>query len=371
MECHINTSVSLLCGLVVLLVMAAVGRAEQEIVVRELRATEEFDHQLCKRLAGLASLPRSHAVWPRLWDSPEEYRRHETIVALVEGLIAGRAVLEAPYHPYCELVNLCVRPDCRGRGVATALVRESIRRAREMGFKYMVLQEDKDAPEAHGIYEEAGFLPATVGEMQRLIHLLDVPLVSVFLTEHPDAAFVSEAADDIGERWWRLRWQAGDEYVALCLHGGSCQFDSEGFQPVVQACEFARGDMALVARVEVDREVWRGGVPPDEMGAGGYARPRDPAELAVTVENRGAEPFRGVVRAVLLPDTEVVGDDASAAPQVEVEPGEAHTVRLPIRVRHQFRCDGQRLVSYPSAPFTAELCWEGGSVLLSAAAKVR
>ena len=91
----------------------------------------------------------------------------------------------------------------------------------------------------------------------------------------------------------------------------------------------------------------------------------------LTVENRGVGPFRGVVRAVLLPDTEVGGDGASVARQIELEPGEAHTVRLPIRVRHQFRCDGQRFVSYPSAPFTAELCWEGGSVLLSAAVKVR
>ena len=275
-------------------------------------------------------------------------------MGMVDGLIVGRVILEAPYRPYCELVNLCVRPDYRGRGVATALVRESIRRARETGFKYMVLQEYHDSA-AHGIYEKVGFVNATVGEMQRLIKLLDVPLVSIFLQHHPNATFISEAAPEHGERRWRLLWRVGDDYVALLLQGGSCQGDSDGFQPVVQACEFVRGGVGLVAGVETVPELARGEV----------------ADLVVALENCATEKFEGVVRAMLLPDTEVVGEFGASVAQIELEVGESATIRLPIRVHHEFSCDAQRFCSYPSAPFTVEICWEEGSVLLSAAVKVR
>jgi len=351
-------------GLTLVAVIAATGRAQEEVVVRDLRDSEAYDHSLCRRLAGLESLPKRHGVWPRPQDPDQELRGGVTLVALVDGLLVGRAILEAPYQPYCELVNLCVRPDYRGRGVATAIVRESIRRAREMGSKYMVLQECLEDTQARGIYEKAGFLNATVGEMQRLIHLLDVPLVSAFLQDHPDAEFVSEPATDFGERWWRLRWEADREHVTLYLHGGSCQSDSDGFQPVVQACEFARGDLALSARVDMPKTVSRG-----ELGQ--YRSPqRGLADLTVTVHNPGRTKFHGAIRAVLLPDTEPVSEFAAAAPQIELEPGDTATVRLPIRVRPEFRCEGQRFNSYPSAPFTAEICWEGGSILLSAAVRV-
>ncbi|MFQ5810216.1 MAG: GNAT family N-acetyltransferase, partial [Armatimonadota bacterium] len=252
MEYHLTAFLFVLCGLAGIAVAAAPDDPGGNVVVRELRPADEFDHKLCRRLAGLSGLPKQHTVWPRLWSSLEDHG-DRTLVGTVDGLVVGRAVLEAPYHPYCELVNLYVRPDYRGRGVATAIVRESIRRARGMGLKYMVLQEFGDSPGAHGIYEKAGFLRATVGEMQRLIHLLDVPLVSMLVQDHPDAEFVTEPAPELGECWWRLLWRSGDDYAALFLHGGSCQYDSDGFQPVVQACELARGEVGLEARADMVR----------------------------------------------------------------------------------------------------------------------
>jgi hypothetical protein len=127
----------------------------------------------------------------------------------------------------------------------------------------------------------------------------------------------------------------------------------------------------LSARVEMAEEVCRGGIPPDELLGGQYPRPRDPEPLIVTLENQGEQRFRGAVRAVLLPDTEAAGEHATSAPEVSLAPGETQTIRLPIRVKHTFPCDGQRFLSYRSAPFTAEVCWESNSVLLSAAVKVR
>jgi len=353
--------------LVALAVTAAASHRDKQVIVRELGLGEDFDHELCKRLAGLSGIPKQHAAWPRLWSSVQDLSG-QTLVGSVDGLVVGRAILEAPHHPYCELVNLCVRPDYRGRGVATAIVRESIRRAREMGFKYMVVQEDKDSPAAHGIYEKAGFLNATVGEMHRLIHLLDVPLVSTFVHDHPDADFVTEAAPEFGERWWQLLWRSGNDHVALFVHGGSCQFDSDGLQPVVQACEFVCGNAGLMVKAEMVTEVRRGEMV--ELREGKLVR-NELAELAVVVENCGAQSFTGMVRAVLLPDTDVVGELATSVPQIKLEPGESTTIRLPIRVRHEFICDAQGVCSYPSAPLTAEICWEGGSILLSVAVKIK
>jgi len=358
-----SSACCVLLGLVGLAVVATAAQARARITIRPLRADEEFDHQLCKRLGGMSGLPQAHAAWPRLPEALLAGNGSETLVAEVRGLIVGRAVLEAPYQPYSELVSLVVRPDYRRRGVATALVEEAIRRARELGRKYMVLQEGHDLP-AHSVYERAGFVGGTVGEMRRLMHLLDVPLVSTFLREHPAAVFASEPAADRGERWWRLSWREGDETVALYVRGGSCQSDSDGFQPVVQGCEVTCGGRRLAAAVEMPPAIART-VP------GRYPSPRDgTAEMRVAIENRGEAPFEGALRAVLLPDTEVIGEHAGAAARLHLEAGEAISVPLGFRVRPQFRTDLQRFVSYPSVPFTAELCWDQSSVLLSAAVKV-
>jgi ribosomal protein S18 acetylase RimI-like enzyme len=340
-------------------VSAAVADAADGIEVRVLRDTEEFDHDLCRRLAGEAypALPTKHAIWPMLWPDAESYRQNETLVAVVDGLIVGRAILEARYHPYCEFVNLAVRQDYRNQGVATAIVRQAIVRARSMGSKYMLLQESLQDAQAQGIYLKAGFLPATRGQMQRMIRLLDAPVVSNFLTAHPGAAFTSEAAADLGERWWRLAWQDAGQSVALYLHGGSCQGDSDGLQPMVQACDLVDAGMSISVRVDLsDTQIMPGGM----------------VEETMTVRNNAPEPFRGLVRAVLLPGTEI----ALEAPPVPVElaSGKEQLVSFAIRTKEtgeEFDLARRGFLSYRSIPLTLELCWEGGSVLLSAAAKTQ
>lgn len=325
-------------------------RAQSAVEVRPLEERDTLDHDVCRRLAREKARPGRHLSWPRA----ALIQGSVTLVGVVGGLVVGRAVLEAPYQPYCELVNLCVRPDYRGQGVATAIVRESVRRARSLGLKYMVLQESLEGPAAHGIYVKAGFLPATAGEMRRMIRLLDAPLVSMLLREHPGAAFTSEPAHEFGSRWWRLAWRAAEQAVALYLHGGSCQSDSNGLQPVVQACEYCSPEVSFEARVDTESEVARGRA----------------TSLVTTIRNAGADCFTGVVRALLVPDTEVEGPASVEAARVELQPGTQAEVPIPVRIGHEFACDHQRFACYPSAPFTVELCWEGGSVLLSAAVKV-
>lgn len=328
----------------------AVAAVSADVAVRNLTDSDEFDHQLCRRLSRECSLPRSHGRWPRslLGDQPDP--RAETLVGLVDGLVVGRAVLEAPYLPYAELVNLCVRPDYRRRGVGGAIVQAALHRAVALGCKYLMVQEYRDAPMAHGIYHRAGFVDATLGEFRRLICLLDAPLVRLFRMAYPDAEHRSQPLQERGERWWRLSWHANGQSVALDLHGGSCQFDSDGYQPVVQSCELRTAEVAFAA----------------QLAAPPRARRGETIELALDIEAFGA-PFAGVVRAMLLPDTSVPGAVGLQASEVALAPGERATVPIPVRVAHEFRCDGQRFVSYPSAPFTVEVAWLGGSALLSAA----
>jgi ribosomal protein S18 acetylase RimI-like enzyme len=350
---HVCACLSVLTTLLV----TSLAVAQGEVKVREYAPSDEHDWQLARRLSGLASLPTDHGRWSPLWldSSPQGKGSGAELVAEVDGLVVGRVHLEAHHHPYCELVNLSVRPDYEGLGVATTLVREAIARARALGLKVMVLQEFLDEAQAHGIYQKAGFLPATRGEMLRLVKLLDVPLVSGLLKRAPQAEFTSKPAPERGEKWWRLSWNGGpQDFVALYLHGGSCQFDSDGFQPVFQAGEFTRDNVSLALEAEMTPELARG-----EVG-----------DLRVTVKNLAKEPFRGVVRAVLLPDTQVEGDLSRRAPTVALGPGEQEEVLLPVKVTHDFRCDFLRFGSYPSMPMTAEVCWERGSVLLSVAVKV-
>jgi GNAT superfamily N-acetyltransferase len=315
---------------------------------------EGFDHDLCRRLAGEADLPTKHGVWPALWPNPDDYLRHETLVAVQNGLIIGRAILEAHYLPCCEVVNLCVRPDCRNQGAGTALVSEAITRARGMGFKYMFVQEYPKDAQAHGIYMKAGFLTATKGQMQRLVRLLDVPVVSNFLALHPEAAFTSEPATHLGDRWWQLCWRGRESKVTLYLHGGSCQGDSDSYQPVVQAFNLTEGRVSISADLEASEQ---------EMVPGETVN-----KLTMTVKNSAGPPFNGAVRAVLLPETEVAGEP-EAPVRVAVEAGGCQTVEIPVRLTAAFNRATAGFLSYRSVPLTLEVCWEGGSVLLSVAAK--
>jgi len=323
--------------------------------VRELQPTEKFDHELCRRLAGEADLPKKHGVWPAIWPDLDDYLSHETLVAVENGLIIGRAILEARYQPCCELVNLCVRPDCRNRGAGTALVSGAITRARSMGFKYMFVQEGLQDAQAHNIYTKAGFLMATKGEMQRLVRLLDVPVVSNFLTLHPKATFTSAPATHLGDRWWALSWREGESGVILYLHGGSCQGDSDGFQPVVQAFGLSDHGTGIGADVDASSR---------EMVCGETVN-----KFTITVRNGGDVPFNGVARMVLLPEAEVAGEPKAAVP-VKLEAGERQTVQIPIRLTAAFDRATEGFLSYRSVPLSMELCWDGGSVLLSVAARI-
>jgi ribosomal protein S18 acetylase RimI-like enzyme len=346
-------------------VVATASRTQEALSVRSLRETDAFDHDLVRRLAGITSspIPRRHMTLPSLAlaDGP---LGGDTLVACVDGLVVSRAVLEAVYPPYCELVNMGVRPDYRRRGVGTALVLEAQRRARATGFKYMALQTERDNERAYRFYESLGFLPAAEGEMRRMVALLDAPIVNLFRLRHAGWEFTSQSDEELGARWWRLEWRDGGQHVALLMFGGSCQHDSDGLLPTVRALEVRDQGAHLSIRADAPDTILTG--EPGKYPPPGAGR----AEVRITVRNLGETEFVGSVRAVLLPDLEVPGCRGAELPELRVEPGDTGQAAFCIAVQPRFSRDAFRFTSYPSVPLTAEVCWAECSVLLSAAAKI-
>jgi ribosomal-protein-alanine N-acetyltransferase len=62
----------------------------------------------------------------------------------------------------CHILNLAVHPDLRRRGVATALVRETLDELREMGCRFLYLEVRASNTEAREFYEHLGFRPVGV-----------------------------------------------------------------------------------------------------------------------------------------------------------------------------------------------------------------
>ena len=92
--------------------------------------------------------------------------------------------------------------------------------------------------------------------------------------------------------------------------------------------------------------------------------------MELTLLVRAQKPFSGVVRAILLPGTEIL-DGASPVP-VDLTAAEEVSVVLPIQfcdTLDHLASDG--FLSYRSVPLTLELCWDRGSVILSAPVIVR
>lgn len=100
-----------------------------------------------------------------LADVPGRAASTELIVAEHGGRIVGAVALASHGTPYAELAGpgeavfrmLVVDPDWRGAGVATALVQECLRRARESGHRAMVICTEPHMHAAHRLYQRLGF----------------------------------------------------------------------------------------------------------------------------------------------------------------------------------------------------------------------
>ncbi len=78
-------------------------------------------------------------------------------VAMVDGRSAGCVALTGDGGEYCEIKRLYVRPGFRGQHLSSALTRQVIADARQIGYRYIRLDTFPFMDKAIRLYEALGF----------------------------------------------------------------------------------------------------------------------------------------------------------------------------------------------------------------------
>ncbi|KAF9693132.1 hypothetical protein EKO04_008654 [Ascochyta lentis] len=136
--------------------------ADKEVVNKLFRAYEEslplsldfqnFSHEI-------ASLPGKYAVENGGALYIAFIKTHPSQTQLAMEQVVGCLCLRAfAASESCELKRLYLTPDSRGMGVSKLLMDVVIARARELGYKEMLLDTLSSMAAARGLYERYGFV---------------------------------------------------------------------------------------------------------------------------------------------------------------------------------------------------------------------
>lgn len=272
-------------------------------------------------------------TWPKPSVTLDNWASEAILVVKADGIVAGRAVLEAMHYPLAELVNMQIFSHFRGRGLGSRLVEDLVRRAAELGYLAVHLQTKLDNRTAHGLYSKHGFLPAQQGTMLRMVRFLNYPALSQFLRDHPLAVFDTRP----GDREWDLSWTdpVSRESVTIGLSGGSCQGDSDSIGPGVSSFRLQSAEMGIEARVS---------------GADSVARGED-FNLSATISNDGESAMKGRCRLLLNQGFTPISEGSLA---FEAGPGESREMEFAVKVQESFDRELFKEASYPSVPVAAE-----------------
>lgn len=117
-----------------------------------------------------AALPEDHwkALKKGISSDADTNEELETIVVEIDGTIVGSVVLypaktdaykgQVDKLDYPEIRMLAVTPQAQGKGVATALVKECIRRAQAKGYHSIGLHTGEFMESAMSLYRHLGFI---------------------------------------------------------------------------------------------------------------------------------------------------------------------------------------------------------------------
>ncbi len=279
-------------------------------------------------------------AWPQTGICIDNFRDKEVIVAKVDGVVAGRAILDAVYYPFAELENLEVIPAFRGRGLAGRIVADGTKRAASMGFLAVHIQSNLDNVAAHRVYAGQGFLPATQGEMRKLVRFLNYAALSHFLWEHPLALFECHSVEGSGLPVWELSWvnPIGGDKLAIQILGGSCQADSDGFGPAVSSFLLKSGEAHLKANIKGPRAVSRG----------------QTFDLGLEIANLGPTESSGACRLLLNPGFRP-GNATPGGVGFCLNPKSTEVLNLPVEVLDTFNDEVLSICSYRSVSTVVEV----------------
>ena len=74
-------------------------------------------------------------------------------------LLGGAGLFPSPGLPdgTCELVKMYLRPEARGKGLGSTLIRRCLEQARAMGYRHIYLESMPELSQALAVYERFGF----------------------------------------------------------------------------------------------------------------------------------------------------------------------------------------------------------------------
>jgi ribosomal protein S18 acetylase RimI-like enzyme len=329
----------------------------EDVVIRVAESEDRPRTNAVRWAMGWKAAPTRHGHWPEAdadWLARNYFRE---IVAEVDGVIAARVGLEAYQPPFAQLVDLCVLPQYRRRGLGEQLTRACQEEATRRGFRALFVQTDLDNTAAHRLYTSLGFVPTAYGKMLRMVKFLDYPLIDDFRLAHPLNQYWCTAAKD-RERAWDLEWHAyiTEDYLRLRLEGGSIQSESDGIGPALTGLAWRIGQGARQLDVRMQAEAARD------------LEPGDHVALEITVENQGQRMESGVFQ-MLLPPGIQVSSPATNQTQAftwQVAPGERITQPVVLQIESAFDAGALWHLNYRSLPVCMESYWEGCRALLSA-----
>lgn len=290
--------------------------------------------------------------WPQTGVLRESFRDTEVIVSRIDGVVAGRAILDMAFYPLAELENLEVSPPFRGRGVGNAIVRQAVEVTSRAGFLAIHAQTSKDNVSAQRLYAAHGFTPATRGEMLRVWRFLNLPVLSQFLYDHPMAL---PGSSRLSDREHILRWfdTGSDDELAVTLRGGSCQSDSDGIGPSVVSLRLRSSPVRLTGTVTGDESVKIGGT----CGVG------------ITLVNEGDGMLTGGFRFGLNPGFRTASDYPGGE-RFSIRPGAAVERTVEITCDADFPVATLGICAYPSVPITVDFLLGDNTFWLTTQARV-
>lgn len=137
----------------------------EKLVIRKVQQTDNEDlSKLIKDTFEEFNAPKEGTVYsdPTTSDLFSLFRHEGSILWIgeIDGIISGCCGIyptEGLPEDCAELVKFYLRPEARGKGLGKNLMNQSIKSAKDMGYKYLYLESLPEFSTAVKMYENLGF----------------------------------------------------------------------------------------------------------------------------------------------------------------------------------------------------------------------